>query len=146
MITVDWKNGANDLYYPESAANTRVVAAIVGKLVALLRDEFLVDLKNVHLIGHSLGAHICGYIGTRVPGIGRITGTSMPSQFFACVRACVRAYMCVYSLRVCVSIMGAKSVQGHNGGRKEMFYLTMPSIHFIYGYIASDTYIKEPFR
>ena len=25
-----------------------------------------------------------------------------------------------------------------NDGRKEMFYLTMHSIHFIYGYMASD--------
>ncbi|XP_041358215.1 inactive pancreatic lipase-related protein 1-like isoform X2 [Gigantopelta aegis] len=82
VIVVDWKNGANDIYYPESAANTRVVGAIVAKLVSILHDEYQVDLKNVHLIGHSLGAHVCGYIGTRVPGIGRITGLDPAGPLF----------------------------------------------------------------
>ena len=31
-------------------------------------------------------------------------------------------------------------------GRKEMFYLTMHSIHFIFGYMALWTYGKGPFR
>jgi pimeloyl-ACP methyl ester carboxylesterase len=32
------------------------------------------DYSNVHLIGHSLGSHICGFAGERIPGLGRITG------------------------------------------------------------------------
>ena len=28
-------------------------------------------------------------------------------------------------------------------GRKEMFYLTMHSTHFIYGYMASDIWVKD---
>ena len=31
-------------------------------------------------------------------------------------------------------------------GRKEMFYLTMHSTHFIYRYMVSNIYGKEPFR
>jgi hypothetical protein len=31
-------------------------------------------ISNVHLIGHSLGSHICGFAGERIPGLGRITG------------------------------------------------------------------------
>ena len=29
-------------------------------------------------------------------------------------------------------------IYGYMGGRREMFYLTMHSTHFIYGYMASD--------
>ena len=31
-----------------------------------------------------------------------------------------------------------KGLEGRKEGRKEMFYLTMHSTHFIYGYMASD--------
>ena len=30
-----------------------------------------------------------------------------------------------------------------NEGRKEMFYLTMHSTHFIYGYMASDIWLRN---
>ena len=30
----------------------------------------------------------------------------------------------------------------HFGGRKEMFYLTTHSTHFIYGYMASDIWLR----
>ena len=35
---------------------------------------------------------------------------------------------------------------GSGTGRKEVFYLMTHSTHFIYGYMASDIYGKEPLR
>ena len=33
-------------------------------------------MDDVHLMGHSLGAHIMGQAGRAVPGIARVTGQS----------------------------------------------------------------------
>jgi triacylglycerol esterase/lipase EstA (alpha/beta hydrolase family) len=35
------------------------------------------ETKSIHLIGHSLGAHICSYVGANLGGVGRITGETM---------------------------------------------------------------------
>ena len=35
------------------------------------------ETKSIHLIGHSLGAHICSYVGASLGGVGRITGKTM---------------------------------------------------------------------
>lgn len=73
VITVDWGNGAG-FPYSQAAANTRVVGAEVAQLIQLLKDQQDVSASNVHLIGHSLGAHVAGYAGTRIPRLVRITG------------------------------------------------------------------------
>jgi len=40
--------------------------------------EFLIELgtneSTIHLIGHSLGAHLAAYIAKGIPDIGRLTG------------------------------------------------------------------------
>jgi pimeloyl-ACP methyl ester carboxylesterase len=71
---VDWSPGANDLIYHQAAANTRVVGAVSANMLRALREAHSLSYRDVHLIGHSLGAHICGYVGRRERGIGRITG------------------------------------------------------------------------
>ena len=43
---------------------TRLVGLEVARLVEVLR----LDPAKVHIIGHSLGAHIAGYAGERIPG------------------------------------------------------------------------------
>ena len=64
---------------------------------------------------------------------------------YVCV--CLRICVGVYNLRICCTpVVTADSVTRQpfcsfgrrKEGRKEMFYLTTHTTHFIYGYIASD--------
>ncbi|WP_407809586.1 hypothetical protein, partial [Staphylococcus aureus] len=71
-IIVDW-SGGNKPPYAQATANTRVVGAEIALLVDKLSKTVGLDLEKVHIIGHSLGAHICGYAGERIKGLGRIT-------------------------------------------------------------------------
>lgn len=73
VIGVDWSTGAKTTY-PKAVANTRVVGAVLAQLVSTLKEKFNMKLDSLYVIGHSLGAHIAGYVGSRVPGIARITG------------------------------------------------------------------------
>ncbi|XP_017493602.1 PREDICTED: pancreatic lipase-related protein 2-like [Rhagoletis zephyria] len=64
VIGVDWSEGAKTAFYPQAVANTQLVGAIVAK--------FIKDLISVHrttpdrftIVGHSLGAHTSGFVGT----------------------------------------------------------------------------------
>lgn len=66
-----------DSLYTWSAFNTEGVGKIIGAAIAELSN--VVDVDGIHLIGHSLGAHICGYAGRHFTSltnksVGRITG------------------------------------------------------------------------
>ncbi|KAH0623721.1 hypothetical protein JD844_006801 [Phrynosoma platyrhinos] len=79
-IAVDWEEGAKCTYFT-AASNIRVLGAVIAYFLNTLRKMYLYCPSNVHLIGHSLGAHTAGEAGRRLrgiiknfPGIGRITG------------------------------------------------------------------------
>ena len=67
----------NILYF-QAVANARLVGAQIAYLIQILNDATGVSTKSVHIIGHSLGAHIAGYTGKRLARknvtLGRITG------------------------------------------------------------------------
>ena len=62
IILVDWRHGAEisiseTLGYSQASINTRVVGNEVGKLIEALPT----NKSKVHLIGHSLGAHVSSF-------------------------------------------------------------------------------------
>lgn len=89
VIAVDWSKG-NGFPYTQATANTQVVGAEIARLIgALVRDRG-VKPGSFHLIGHSLGAHISGYAGERIPGLGRITGLDPAGPYFENTEPAVR--------------------------------------------------------
>lgn len=52
-------------------------------LIIFLQMNYGLDPSDVHLIGHSLGAHTAGYAGEKLGGIiGRITGLDPAEPYF----------------------------------------------------------------
>ncbi|KAI1285202.1 Pancreatic triacylglycerol lipase [Halotydeus destructor] len=78
VIAVEWNNFTP---YIIAASNSRVVGFEVANLLNYLSANS-VRLENVHLIGHSLGAHISGYAGAMVRGVGRITALDPARPYF----------------------------------------------------------------
>lgn len=79
VIVVDWSLGARVPYYIQAAVNTELVGAQVAVLIFLLKDNFGVQEKNLHLIGFSLGAQVVGFVGKKMQELrgtrpARITG------------------------------------------------------------------------
>ncbi|KAF2887984.1 hypothetical protein ILUMI_18189 [Ignelater luminosus] len=86
IIQVDWSKPASS-GYSISAGNTKYVGIIIGKLISELSKNQKLPLKNVHIIGHSLGAHVAGYAGKEVirqmkSPIGRITALDAAAPLF----------------------------------------------------------------
>ena len=80
VITVDWRDGAGILDYPQAATNTRLVGRQIALLVDnIVQNEKLSSAELVQLVGHSLGGQTAGYAGKYFTDltnnkIGKITG------------------------------------------------------------------------
>ncbi|XP_075389586.1 pancreatic lipase-related protein 3 [Tenrec ecaudatus] len=79
-INLDWINGSRQ--YIHAINNLPVVGAEVAYLVNILETKFGYSPSKVHLIGHSLGAHLAGEAGSRITGLGRITGLDPAGPYF----------------------------------------------------------------
>lgn len=58
VIVFDWGKGASGLY-PAATLNVADAGHFLASVVDWLVDEGL-SISNVHLMGHSLGAHVAG--------------------------------------------------------------------------------------
>lgn len=70
IITVDWDKPAHKNYIT-SSASTQGVGRHVGNLLEKIHTEKKVELKDIHIIGHSLGAHVAGFAAKRVTQLAR---------------------------------------------------------------------------
>ncbi|XP_042867932.1 pancreatic lipase-related protein 2-like isoform X2 [Penaeus japonicus] len=86
VVTVDWARAAPPPY-AQAVANIRLVGAATGYLLHVLAEFYDVSLRSVHLVGHSLGAHLMGYAGQYVwtirgEKVGRVTGLDPAGPYF----------------------------------------------------------------
>ncbi|XP_078052318.1 putative phospholipase A1 magnifin [Augochlora pura] len=73
VIVVDWGEVALNINYFYVSGQVPHVGELVGESMVKLGD--VIDLKNLHLIGHSLGAHVVGYVSQFMNvTLNRITG------------------------------------------------------------------------
>ncbi|XP_019580863.2 pancreatic lipase-related protein 3 [Rhinolophus sinicus] len=79
-INLHWINGSRE--YIHAVNNLRVAGAEVAYFIHVLMKESGYSPSKVHLIGHSLGAHLAGEAGSRTPGLGRITGLDPAGPYF----------------------------------------------------------------
>lgn len=76
VVSVDWSSIAEDPMYPVPAYLTRAVGSALAAFLDRLVDTARIKPSDIHLIGHSLGAHVVGSCGSNFKSgiIGRITG------------------------------------------------------------------------
>lgn len=86
IFEVYWGGGARTNYFT-AAGNARLVGAQIAYLTERLHTKYGLSFNNVHIIGHSLGAHIAGYAGRRLRSnkhpIARITGLDPAGPVFS---------------------------------------------------------------
>ncbi|XP_071544128.1 pancreatic lipase-related protein 2-like [Panulirus ornatus] len=85
VVTVDWFKAATPPY-AQAVANVRLIGAVTGYLLHILA-YYEVDMRKVHLVGHSLGAHLMSYAGdyiktNRGEKVRRITGLDPAGPYF----------------------------------------------------------------
>lgn len=94
VVIVNWIGGAGPPY-TQAVANTRLVGAMTARLAYQLINVGGVDPMKMHCIGHSLGAHTCGYVGYTLRqryehNLGRITGLDPAEPHFSNTSTMVR--------------------------------------------------------
>ncbi|XP_043197105.1 pancreatic triacylglycerol lipase-like isoform X1 [Amphibalanus amphitrite] len=85
VLVVDWVGGSGPPY-TQAVANIRLVGAIVGRFIQILHKLHGTPSNQMHVIGHSLGAHLAGYVGDFLHKtsmrLGRITGLDPAEPHF----------------------------------------------------------------
>ncbi|XP_046449669.1 pancreatic lipase-related protein 2-like [Daphnia pulex] len=84
VIVVHW-GGGSSVEYNQAHANIRLVGLEIAFLVNTMVAKLGAKASDIHLIGHSLGAHTAGYAGEKIPNLGQITGLDPAGPFFRTV-------------------------------------------------------------
>lgn len=86
IITANWTIHSKGSYLHAARSSNKIGTIIGDFIIDLVKNETSL-LQNVHLVGHSLGAHIFGFAGKHIHKItggkiGRITGNVTNQWFF----------------------------------------------------------------
>lgn len=88
ILVVEWSNYSDGNYLIEAIPNAYKVGEIIGKVLLQMQNEGF-DLESFHLVGHSLGGHLVGFIGRSVyknsgntTKVTRITALDPAGPFF----------------------------------------------------------------
>lgn len=74
---MDWMRLSNNKNYDDAKRNAKSIGIELANVLRKITNNMKEGVENIHLIGHSLGAHIVGFTGkTLVDQIPRITGKS----------------------------------------------------------------------
>jgi len=76
-VIVDWGGGAQVINYNQASSNTRTVGAHTALVFQNLLRVSGSAASRMWCVGHSLGSHVCGHTGMKMPGnnrLGRVTG------------------------------------------------------------------------
>lgn len=65
ILVVEWSNYSGGNYLAQAIRNSYKVGEIVGKTLLEMQSSGF-NLERFHLVGHSLGGHLVGYIGRSV--------------------------------------------------------------------------------
>lgn len=88
MISVNWSAGSATAEYFLIQSRVRTVGAEVGEFLMFLQDATGLTTHQIHVIGHSLGAHAAGFVGKSLNGtLPRITGRLVRTCGVYCSRA-----------------------------------------------------------
>lgn len=75
IILVDWSLCSIDIRYELAVACSKQVGNYIGNLIAFLSQEVNVNVKDIHLLGHSLGAEVMAFVSEVLPErVARISG------------------------------------------------------------------------
>ena len=76
VFAIDWSKGAKTINYLKAAADTRTVGPLVADFIKKLANLTGASPSTMHCVGHSLGAHICGFVGKNIksPKLAQISG------------------------------------------------------------------------
>jgi len=90
VIKVSWQEANRGLYHT-AAHNSRIVGRQLSLFLHYLDQIYGINLDKFHLVGHSLGAHIAGFVGADNEGqIARITGLDPAGPIFIELNASMR--------------------------------------------------------